>query len=243
MRFFQSFSTRNFLNLKKRYIKNLFISFFSHYKIFARNNNIMSDKTGIRDMTGSIIPPFEQTQLTDARINNDNQPINSNSQSTTISNVETGISDSGVYNPIIPPFPETQPTDAWIEDEDQPKMESSNPMSYSVPDSFKWSPLTHQRSNHVRSIMENLTANITFLVFELEKLKLSFPIDMTREDAHKEQKLLERSVEKFRQMTRQVRKLKREIMDMLEDGVYVNPRDYDRSKYSTAATLEFEILE
>ena len=203
----------------------------------------MSDETGIRDMAGSIIPPFAQTRLTDAWINNYNQPINSNSQSTTISNVETGISDSGVYNPIIPPFPETQPTDAWIEDEDQPKMESSNPMSYSEPDSFKWSPLTHSGSYQVRSIFEYLAANISYLVFELEKLKLSLPIDMTREDALKEQKLLERSVEKFRQMTRQVRKSKREITHMLEDGVYVNPRDYGRSNYSTAATLEFKIQE
>ena len=61
--------------------------------------------------------------------------------------------------------PETQPTDAWIEDEDQPKMESSNPMSYSAPDSFKWSALTHQRSYHVRSILENLAGNVSFLVF------------------------------------------------------------------------------
>ena len=61
----------------------------------------MSDETGIRDMTGSIIPQFAQTQLTDAWMKNDNQPINSNSQSSTITNVETGISDSGVYNPII----------------------------------------------------------------------------------------------------------------------------------------------
>ena len=203
----------------------------------------MTDETGIRDMPGSIIRPFAQTQISDAWI--ENRPINSNPQSMSISNIETGISNSAVYNPIIPPPPETQPSNAWIEDEDQPKMESSNPMSYSVPDSFKWSPLTHSGSGsyQVRSIMENLTANISYLVFELEKLKLTFPIDMTREDALNEQKLLERSVEKFRQMTRQVRKSKREIMSMLEDGVYVNPSDYDRSKYSTAATLDFKIQE
>ena len=116
-------------------------------------------------------------------------------------------------------------------------------MSYTVPNSNFWSPLTHQRSYHVRSVLENLLANITYLVFELEKLKSSFPIDMSREDANKEEKLMERSIEKFRQMTRQVRKSKREIMGMLEDGVYVNPRNYDRSKYSTAASLEFEIQE
>ena len=104
--------------------------------------------------------------------------------------LKTGISDSAVYNPIIPPFPETQPTDAWIEDEDQPKMESSNPMSYSAPDSFKWSALTHQRSYHVRSILKNLAGNVSFLVFlSWKKLNLTFPIDMTREDALKEQKL------------------------------------------------------
>ena len=76
-------------------------------------------------MTGSIIRPFEQTQLSDAWISSDNRPINSNPQPSTISVLETVISDSTVYNPIIPPPPETQPTDAWIDDEDQPKMESS----------------------------------------------------------------------------------------------------------------------
>ena len=58
---------------------------------------------------------------------------------------ETGIRDMFDYNPIIPPFPETQPTDAWIEDEDQSKIEKSSPMSYTVPNSNLWSPLTHQR--------------------------------------------------------------------------------------------------
>ena len=51
-------------------------------------------------------------------------------------------------------------------------------------------------------------ANVSYLVFELEKLKSSFPIDMSREDAYKEEKLMERSIEKFRQMTRQVEKIK-----------------------------------
>ena len=100
-----------------------------------------------------------------------------------------------------------------------------------------------QRSYHVRSVLENLLANVTYLIFELEKLKSSFPIDMSREDANKEEKLMERSIEKFRQMTRQVRKSKREITVMLEDGVYVNPRNYDRSKYTAAASLNFEIHE
>ena len=44
-------------------------------------------------------------------------------------------------------------------------------------------------------------------------------------------------------MTRQVRKSKREIMGMLEDGVYVNSRNYDHSKYSTAASVGFELQE
>ena len=233
--------SRNFLNLKRVY-KELDHLIFSHYKIFARNINTMTDETGIRDMSGSINPQFTQTLSIDDPMENDAQPLISNSQLPAITHDEMRISDSDDPNPIIPPFPETQPTDAWIEDEDQPRTWQSQ-MSYSVPDSFKWSPLTHQRSYQVRSIMENLTANISYLVFELEKLRLTFPIDMTREDAHKEQKSLERSVEKFRQMTRQVRKLKREIIGMLEDGVYVNPRDYDRSKFSTAATHDFQIQE
>ena len=66
---------------------------------------------------------------------------------------------------------------------------------------------------------------------------------MTREDANKEEKLMERSIEKFRQMTRQVRKSKREITGKLEDGVYVKPWNYDRSKYSAAASLDFEMQE
>ena len=86
-------------------------------------------------------------------------------------------------------------------------------------------------------------ANVSYLVFVLEKLKSSFPIDMSREDANKEEKLFERLIEKFRQMTRQVRKSKREITVMLEDGVYVNPRNYDRPKYSATASLDFEIQE
>ena len=181
--------------------------------------------------------------MTNGWLKNDNQSKITNSQPSSITNVETGISDLSVYKTIIPPFPETQPTDAWIEDEDQPKIETPNTMSYTVPNSNHWSPLTHQRSYHVRSVLENLTANASYLIFELEKLKLSFPIDMTREDAHKEEKLLEGSIEKFRQMTRQVGKSKREIMGMLEDAVYVNPQNYDRSKYSAAASLEFEIQE
>ena len=203
----------------------------------------MTDETGIRDMTGykSIIPPFPETQMTHTWMKNDNQMTISNSSP--ITNDETEISDTSAYKTIIPPFPETQTTDAWIADEDQPKIETLNPMSYTVPNSFNWSPLTHQRSYHVKSILENLTANVSYLVCELEKLKSSFPIDMTREDAHKEEKLMERSIQKFRQMTRQVRKSKREIMGMLEDTVYVNPQNYDRSKYSTAASLEFEIQE
>ena len=116
-------------------------------------------------------------------------------------------------------------------------------MSYPVPNSNFWSPLMHQRSYHARGVLENLLANITYLVYELKKLKSSFPIDMTREDANKEEKLMERSIEKFRLMSRQVRKSKREITGMLEDGVYVNPRNYDRSKYSAAASLDFEIQE
>ena len=56
-------------------------------------------------------------------------------------------------------------------------------------------------------------ANVSYLVFVLEKLKSSFPIDMSREDANKEEKLFERLIEKFRQMTRQVSKSKREITD------------------------------
>ena len=221
----------------------------------------MTDETGIRDMTGykSIIPPFPETQMTHSWMKNDNQMSISNSSSMPITNNEMEIGDTSAYKTIIPPFPETQPTDAWfanedqpkieqptdawIADEDQPKIETLKTMSYTVPNSFNWSPLTHQRSYHVKSILENLTANVSYLVFELEKLKSSFPIDMSREDAHKEEKLMERSIEKFRQMTRQVRKSKREIMGMLEDAVYVNPQNYDRSKYSTAASLEFEIQE
>ena len=203
----------------------------------------MTDETGIRDMTGyrSIIPPFPETQMTESWMKNDSQMTIANSSPVT--NDESENSDTSGYKTIIPPFPETQPTDAWISDENQPKIETPNPMSYTVPNCFNWSPLTHQRSYHVKSILENLMANVSFLVFELEKLKLTFPIDMTREDAHKEEKLLERSIEKFRQMARQARKLKREIMGMLEDGVYVNPQNYNRSKYSAAASLEFEIQE
>ncbi len=221
----------------------------------------MTDETGIRDMTGykSIIPPFPETQMTHSWMKNDNQMSISNSSSMPITNNEMEIGDTSAYKTIIPPFPETQPTDAWfanedqpkieqptdawIADEDQPKIETLKTLSYTVPNSFNWSPLTHQRSYHVKSILENLTANVSYLVFELEKLKSSFPIDTSREDAHKEEKLMERSIEKFRQMTRQVRKSKREIMGMLEDAVYVNPQNYDRSKYSTAASLEFEIQE
>ncbi len=218
----------------------------------------MTDETGIRDMAGykSIIPQYPETQFSNTWMKNDNQSTNLN--------IEAGMSDLNGYKPIIPPFPETQPTemsdlndyksiippfpetqptDAWIEDEDQPKMEPQNSMSYIVPNSNYWSPLTHQKSYHVKSVLENLMANVTYLVFELEKLKMSFPIDMAREDAHKEEKLLERSIEKFRLMTRQVRKSKKEITGMLEDGVYVNPQNYDRSKYSAAASLEFEIQE
>ena len=205
----------------------------------------MSDETGIRDMTGykSIIPPFPETQPTDDWFKNDNQSTISKSHPLPLTTNETTISGMSDFKSIIPPFPETQPTDAWIGDEDQQKIENTCPMSYTMPNSNFWSPLTHQRSYHVRSVLENLLANVTYLVFELEKLKLSFPIDMSREDANKEEKLMERSIEKFRQMTRQVRKSKREIMGMLEDGVYVNPRNYDRSKYSTAASLKFEIQE
>ncbi len=194
-------------------------------------------------MTGyrSIIPPFPETQMTESWMKNDSQMTIANSSPVT--NDESENSDTSGYKTIIPPFPETQPTDAWIADENQPKIETPNPLSYTVPNCFNWSPLTHQRSYHVKSILENLMANVSYLVFELEKLKLSFPIDMTREDAHKEEKLLERSIEKFRQMARQARKLKREIMGMLEDGVYVNPQNYNRSKYSAAASLEFEIQE
>ncbi len=203
----------------------------------------MTDETGIRDMSGyrSIIPPFPETQMTESWMKNDSQMTIANSSPVT--NDESENSDTSGYKTIIPPFPETQPTDAWITDENQPKIETPNPLSYTVPNCFNWSPLTHQRSYHVKSILENLMANVSYLVFELEKLKLSFPIDMTREDAHKEEKLLERSIEKFRQMARQARKLKREIMGMLEDGVYVNPQNYNRSKYSAAASLEFEIQE
>ena len=218
---------------------------FSTFQIQRLKNNNMSYETGIRDMTGykSIIPPFPETQLTDDWFKNYNQSTISNSHPLTLTTNETTISGMSDFKSIIPPFPETQPTDAWIGDEDQQKIENTCPMSCTVPNSNLWSPLTHQRSYHVRSVLENLLANVTYLVFELEELKSSFPIDMPREDANKEEKLMERSIEKFRQITRQVRKSKREIMGMLEDGVYVNPRNYDRSKYSTAASLEFEIQE
>ena len=146
------------------------------------------------------------------------------------------------YKSIIPSFHETHLTDAWIEDEDQAKIESGS-MSYTVLDCFLWSPLMLQGSYSVRSILENLMTNVTYLLFVLEKWKLSVPINMSREDANKEEKPMERSIEKFRQMTRQVRKSKRQIIGMLEDGVYVNPRNYVRSKYSTTAYLRFEIQE
>ena len=118
---------------------------------------------------------------------------------------ETGIRDmSGL---VIPPFPETQPTDAWIEDEDQPtKLPGScltsltSSMSYTIPNSNHWSPLTHQRTYHVRSVFEDLVANMTYLISELEKLRSSFPLDPNREDSHKEEKLLGKTIEKYCQM-------------------------------------------
>ena len=44
-------------------------------------------------------------------------------------------------------------------------------------------------------------------------------------------------------MTRQVRKSKKETIGMLEDGLYVNPRKYNPSKYSIATSLPFTIQE
>ena len=140
----------------------------------------MTDETGIRDMTGykSIIPPFPETQPTNDWFKNDNRSKISNSHPMPITTDETGIRDMPDYTSIIPPFPETQPTDAWIEDEDQPKIEKSS-MAYTVPDSNFWQPLTHQMTYHANSVLGNLVANVTYLVSELEKLKSSFPIDMT----------------------------------------------------------------
>ena len=95
---------------------------------------------------------------------------------------ETGIRD--MPSLVIPPFPETQPTDAWIEDEDNlTKLPDSyltslpSSMSYTIPNSNHWSPLMHQRTYHIRSVFEDLVANMTYLVFELKKLRSSFPLD------------------------------------------------------------------
>ena len=161
---------------------------------------------------------------------------------------ETGIRDMASL--VIPPFPETQPTDAWIEDEEQPTKSQghclttlTSSMSYNIPDSFLWSPLTHQRTYHIRSVFEDLAANMSYLVCKLEKLRSSFPLDPKSEDAHKEEKLLERTIEKYRQMSKQVRKSKKEFVGMLEDGLYVNPRQYNPNKYSSAASLPFTIQE
>ena len=161
---------------------------------------------------------------------------------------ETGIRD--MPSLVIPPFPETQPTDAWMEDDDQlTKLPEScltsmtSSMSYTIPNSNHWSPLTHQRSYHIRTVFEDLAANMSYLVLELEKLRSSFPLDPKSEDAHKEKKLLEKMIEKYRQMSKQVRKSKKEFVGMLEDGLYVNPRPYNPSKYSIAASLPFTIQE
>ena len=117
----------------------------------------MTDETGIRDMTSykSIIPPFPETQPTDDWFKNDNQSTISNSQPMPVMTDETGISNMSDHKSIIPPFPETRLTDDWIEDVDQPKT-VNGPMSYTVPDCFLWSPLTHQGSYAVRSVLENL---------------------------------------------------------------------------------------
>ena len=82
---------------------------------------------------------------------------------------------------------------------------------------------------------------MTYITFELEKLMSIFPLVANREDGHKEEKLLERAIEKYRQMTRQVRKSKKETIGMLEDGTYVNLQEYNPSKYSLAASFPFAI--
>ena len=84
---------------------------------------------------------------------------------------------------------------------------------------------------------------MSYLVCKLEKLRSSFPLDPKSEDAHKEEKLLERTIEKYHQMSKQVRKSKKEFVGMLEDGLYVNPRQYNPNKYSSAASLPFTIQE
>ena len=131
-----------------------------------------------------------------------------------------------------------------MEHEENPaKLAGSCWTSYNIPNSFLWSPLTHQRTYRIKGVFEDLLANMTYLAVELEKLKSSFPLDANREDAHEEEKLLERTIEKYRQMTRQVRKSKKETIGRLEDGTYVNPREYNPSKYPTAASLPFAIQE
>ena len=161
---------------------------------------------------------------------------------------ETGI--RAMPSLVFPPFPETQPTDAWIKDEEKPTKfqghcltSSNSSMSYNIPHSFLWSPLTHQRTYHIRSVFEGLAANMSYLVFELEKLRSSFPLDPKSEDAHKEEKLLEKTIENVYQMSKQVRKSKKEFVGMLEDGLYVNPRQHNPSKYSIAASLPFAFSE